>query len=375
MRSSTFILPLTLFLFGSFTIVDAAPVPGGDDDLKPTGTSQGGTPRAGGSRTPVVPPLPGSDFPEVSMEKLTDVCNKVDTKVLKMATSFEKNHGRMPDERTLTETIAYQFAKHEVGKITFHTQNQEGVSGTDFMFQMSLTNGFADELSSRLEVVGLTNEPQSIPPGTQTPTDSTGPGGKKQKGKSLVSTPQPAPGSPGLQNLEVPVAAGRQSRSRSRGGGHSPSEGTSTTAGKKVIIVAQAKSYHKKGDKNEEERPRAAGFTYKGKTAEKPQMHLLSDFAEKVRNEPKNKGVTVIAGYIVYGGEADHAGEYSKGIAWIPLSDVIESCKKHNGGQDCTAQSDDLDLKLSKEFMNLEVKKGQTCWLSDLLRPHFTSVH
>ncbi|KAG8811827.1 hypothetical protein FRC18_003259 [Serendipita sp. 400] len=182
-------------------------------------------------RTPTTAPMPGGVFPPIDKKAVKDVCTKVEGKILKMSSSFEENHGRMPDERTLTETIAYKLGKN-AGKISFHTQAQEGVSGADLLLQMTLVDGFADELTHELEKVSL--DP------------------KEQKGATT------------------------RAKAKATSGTASASSGA-TTSGKKLIVILQAKSYHKNADKEKEdteaykkktrkpskgEPERVAGFTY-----------------------------------------------------------------------------------------------------------------
>ncbi|KAG8802625.1 hypothetical protein FRC16_009146 [Serendipita sp. 398] len=312
----------------------------------------GNTPTGSGSRTPRTPTAPpgiGGVFPPIDKQAIKDVCKKVDTKISKMASSFEANHGRMPDERTLTETLAYKLGK-DAGKISFHTQAQEGVSGTDLLLQMTLVDGMAEVLAHELQQLAVQPSGQSDP--------------RTRAGKKSTS------------NTPVP-------------GGSSTTAATSTA--KKLIIILQAKSYHSNPDKEKEHTPdykirrkptngepeRIAGFTYQGDTTSNPtrklQMHLLKDYADHVRKQ--NTGVEVIAGYIVYSGKAtneDH--EYSKGIAWIPLDELIAQCE-HFNGVPCDKADPLLDKELSKEFMDLELKKGadSKCFLEDILHPHLDS--
>ncbi|KAG8813397.1 hypothetical protein FRC18_002480 [Serendipita sp. 400] len=227
MHSSTLVHILCIFILGSSTTVSAAPMNTGGG---------GNTPVASGSRTPRTPttaPMPGGEFPPIDKKAIKDVCTKVENKIMKMSSSFEENHGRMPDERTLTETIAYKLGKN-AGKISFHTQAQEGVSGADLLLQMTLDDGFADDLSHKLGDLSVTP--------------------KEQKGATT--------------RAKSKATSGTASASASSG---------ATATGKKLIVILQAKSYHKNADKEKEdteaykkktrkpskgEPERVAGFTY-----------------------------------------------------------------------------------------------------------------
>ncbi|KAG8824931.1 hypothetical protein FRB91_010340 [Serendipita sp. 411] len=268
-------------------------------------------------RAPTVPPMPSGESPQINAKAIKDICGKAEAKILKMSSAFELHHGRMPDERTLTETLAYKLGK-SAGKISFHTQAEEGVSGTDLLIQMTLVGGVADE--------------------------------------------------------------------------HASGSGKAAAPATELIVILQAKSYHKNPDKEKEhtedykkekkpqkgEPERVAGFTYKGGSSgdnRKLQMHLLKDYADEVKKQ--NAHAEVIAGYIVYSGEGKEDHEYGKGIAWIPVSDLIEECKKFNKGEDCTQSDRVLDKELSREFMELELKKKDNgiskCFLEDVLHDHLDS--
>ncbi|KAG8800595.1 hypothetical protein FRC16_002516 [Serendipita sp. 398] len=412
MHSTTLVHLLYLFLLGSSAIVGASPVPP-KDGPSDQGSTSGEVvapvaPVAGKAKTraPTVAPTPNHHtFPQVDRGVLKEVCFKVVAKLNKLSKYFVDNHGRMPDERTLTETLAYKLGK-SAGQIvrtfsypplismyflwvimetdlfssvlfsgfrtfvasvdefqpslqSFHTQVQEGNSGTDFIIQMTLTDGLAvDLLNSKLV------ESMERPP------------------RALLSVPE----------VNTPASGERTLRSATRAasaqGGASPMEGPagpagpagSPATGKKVVFLLQAKTYHDNGDKNKVdtddykkskkrkpvhgEPERVAQFTYRGSTKAVPdrklQMHLLSDYADRVRTQIKD--AEVIPGYILYGLEE---------LTFTSLQEIINKCHHFNDNKPCDNPDETLDKELSHFFLEKmeEQKRHQEkkCFLEEMI--------
>ncbi|KAG8751442.1 hypothetical protein FRC14_007910 [Serendipita sp. 396] len=320
------------------------------------------------------------DFAPADPKGIAEVCHASENEVLEMATFFETHDGQLPDERALSSLLRWKLGT-KAGKIIWHSQAMEGQSGTDFMIQMTLTKEFTEELVEKLDKVKLGEK------------DAPAPGPSKVKTRPATPKVDTQPSTPmdgasdlrGKTHLQTPggvLTSPRKTRSKTnlkiKGGGHTPVEGApplgaATSKSKQIIIILQAKSYHKTGQVDEKGPKRSAGFTYKGDKSEKLQLLLLQDYAKKVREQ--NPSAAVIEGYIVFSGKGNADHEYGKGVAWIPLQTIIDRCKHHNKGNDCTKSDKALDKALSDEFMDEEVKKKENsaseCWLQDALKDYY----
>ncbi|KAG8817635.1 hypothetical protein FRB91_002205 [Serendipita sp. 411] len=360
MRSSTLGRLLCLLLLGSSTIVGALPAP--------TAATLGGTDTpatAGGSVPPAVakqprkdPPLPSKDFPGITVDKIKSLCQETEQAVLQKCETFEngKHTKKLPGEDGLTDDIVAKLMQNGIEEVIQHNKKQEGGvggSGTDFTFQFTITGLVAKKIEEGLDMkelsvaLGVVEKSSEVAQAEAPQAPLT----KAAKGKGRATTS-------GAHLAPDPTHS--LSRSSAKASGAS-----SPKPGEKVIVIAQAKSYHKRKD-DSEPHERTAHFAYKSGEAKTSQLHLLEAYAAKVKRE--NPGVTVLPGYLVYGLLTNGI---KKGISWIPLGDLLT---KHD--QIKSAESDitdtELEQQLSDHFIKAETTKAeQKCWLEDILHHHF----
>ncbi|KAG8756622.1 hypothetical protein FRC14_002869 [Serendipita sp. 396] len=216
------------------------------------------------------------------------------------------------------------------------------------MFQFTITGGTAKKMTEGVDpgVVAAELEKLEL---------------EEQKGAGSATSRKKA-GTPASATPNL-LAPGVDRARRSAGG-----SGTPKPQGPRVIIIAQAKSYHKTGDQGHE---RTAKFTYKTGNTDILQMHLLQNYAKTVQDKPENQGVLVLPGYLVYGLVTEESHQ-RKGISWIPLPELLEKLEELKTGG---IKEADLDQELSKHFIDKEIKKADNhkskCWLEDILHDHF----
>ncbi|KAG9046234.1 hypothetical protein FS842_000968 [Serendipita sp. 407] len=331
MNQLSLIRILYLLFLGSSSFVWGAPMLGAEEKEKSKSRSR--------SRTPA-PDVKGDQYPLLTANEVNDICQEIETPVLDIIDHYDKNHKRMPDERTLTETLVMHLEKNGAGKATFHTQNEEGSSGTDFYIQVSFSEDEVDDLTKKF---------------SRQAVDESNRGRPRRRGAGRgAGSAEPAPQIPAPQPEQVAAAA------------------AAAAAPQKFIVILQAKSYHANKDASKSdhkagsgpqmgEPDRVAKFTYQsGKNADGPlQMDLLDKYAKE--QQQKNPNVHVIAGYLLYAPE---------GIAFVPLADIMDMCHKENNGP-CTKADDKVDKQLSYHFQH-EYKQTHKCFLEQMIRatPH-----
>ncbi|KAG8797246.1 hypothetical protein FRC17_007804, partial [Serendipita sp. 399] len=192
-----------------------------------------------------------ANYPTVTRVELNNVCEETKKFTLPMIKGFETAFKKMPDERGITDQIAYFIHKSNAGQVVFHSQVAEGKSGTDFLIEMH----FKDDPDLTEE--SLTSELSALSVG---------------KEGSGVENKQP----------QGPITRSRTPVQTEKGSTSAGASGSGSSSSKKAqdrIVYIQAKSY-----KGEE---RTADFTYQRKHKDKtqPEPELQMKLLEKTVKE------------------------------------------------------------------------------------------
>ncbi|KAG8846746.1 hypothetical protein FRB91_000501, partial [Serendipita sp. 411] len=285
MRYSTLSHLFVIFLLGSSTLVVSVPVHSTTTDADANEAADPPTnaaAAAGTTSTPGSPrnnvPMPSKKYPPVIPRTLTEACEDAEKTVLGKCMRREslKHNPGLPNEDGLSDDVVDTLIKFGIEEVIPHTKSQEGGvggSGVDFMFQFTITGVTAKKMTEGVDPGGVTTELEKLEL-------------EEQKGEGSSTSRRKAGTSNPVTPRLLPASAGRTLRSA---GGPS----TPKLQGPRVIVIAQAKSYHKTGDQGHE---RTAKFTYKTGNTGILQMHLLENYAKTVQDKPENQGVLVLPG-------------------------------------------------------------------------------
>ncbi|KAG8817667.1 hypothetical protein FRC18_000410 [Serendipita sp. 400] len=292
------------------------------------------------SGMPVVLSRRAASLDHITDQNVKQVCLDTDQKTIPFIKEFYTTFKKMPDERGITDAIALWVQKAGPFDVKFHSQKDEGKSGTDFLIEMH----FDDEL---VKAMGSLSVSEAATPkagsGSATPNPAV-PGRSSPRGAVQASSGE---------SLQKALAAEKAKQDRAeKKAGKKTAEAKSKSA--KRVVFLQAKSYH-----GEE---KVADFTYKGKKREggpekQMQMKLLENTAKEAKTQYPN--AEIIAGYLAYDEEE---------VVFIPLNEILKECPSGCQGNDEAANK-----VMSKHFRQkhstkkAEKPNERPCWMHEVV--------
>ncbi|KAG8853166.1 hypothetical protein FRB91_005356 [Serendipita sp. 411] len=304
-------------------------------------------------------------YPQVTKEIIKKVCHAAKDKVLLFVKEFDTAFQKMPDERGITDMVALLIQQNNAGKVIFHSQKEEGKSGTDFLIEMhfeddSELQAELEDISGELGNLSLAGTSMSgaLTPGAS--TSGTGPSSSSDGRNRVtrISTREQTAVSEASSKAKTQLKT-TQKQARLQ----KTAEAERSRKANRVVFL-QAKSYHGK--------ERIAGFTYMGKqkTEERPkdmQMNLLKNAV--IDAEKKYDSATIVGGYLLY--DPDE-------IVFIPLDDILNKCKEIG----CTGNDAEANKVMSLAFREMHSKKKltnlnhgeQPCFMHDLATAEATKA-